>query len=141
MIGLSLVETFRRALRIAAGLEPIKPDGAITREYLDLLPIFVLGGFAGIRSCEQRDATSEVIRWSNLHFDGEKPNVQIRPEVAKLTKATGIKLVENGLRNSFATYATAYDGESAIGAVARQMGNDAKTARRYYQRKLTEWHR
>lgn len=150
------------------------------------MPTFVLGGFAGIRACEfyRRDNESEVIRWTDLHFDGERPNVHIRAGVAKLTKAadrdryidlphaiealkawlpllpkagpfvvslserqvtklrkgftkaTGIKLIENGLRNSFATYATAFDGESSIGAVSRQMGNDHKTARRYYQRNL-----
>jgi hypothetical protein len=180
------LDTFRRMLRVAAGLEPVKEGGKITREFINLLPTFVLGGFAGIRACElvARNGESEVVRWADLHFDAEIPNVEIRDEVAKQTKAddhkryidlphaieaikawlpllpkqgpfivavgdrqigilrkqfakeTGIKFIENGFRNSFATYATAFSGESSIGAVARQMGNDAKTARRYYQRNL-----
>jgi hypothetical protein len=180
------VDTFRRTLRIAAGLEPVKDGGKVTPKFVNLLPSFVLGGFAGIRACELVPHTgeSEVIRWGDLHFSADIPNVHIRDEVAKQTKATelgryidlphaieaiqawlpllpkngpfivtlgdkqlgllrkqfteatGIKFIENGFRNSFATYATAFSGESAIGAVARQMGNDAKTARRYYQRNL-----
>jgi hypothetical protein len=83
------VPVFRRMLRIAAGLEPINPGEQPTRDYIDLLPIMVLGGFAGMRTKEimRYGLEDEVIRWSDLHFTGvDKPHLQIREEVAKHTR-------------------------------------------------------
>jgi hypothetical protein len=183
------VGLFRRVLRIAADLEPVKPGGEVTRDFIDLLPVFVLSGFGGLRSCEAYRTTAkhESIKWSDLYFDAEIPNIEIRDEVAKTTarkggdnrhvdfrfaiealkawlalvphydgnpyivrwtkrkiyklkadfeKRTGIDLPDNGLRNSFATYAFSYSGESALGQVARQMGNSEAIARRFYRRNL-----
>src|SRR4029077_14748308 len=39
------VETFRRMLRIAAGLEPVNLGGETTNKLRDLLPWFVVSGF------------------------------------------------------------------------------------------------
>ena len=82
------VETFRRMLMIAAGLEPVKPGGQTTREFLGLLPWFVLSGFLGLRSCEARRENREAdsIRWTDLHFDAEIPYVEVRAQTAKKTK-------------------------------------------------------
>jgi len=44
----------------------------------------------------------------------------------EFTQVTGIKFNENGLRNSFATYALAYDGNEGAGSVAKQMRNSEK---------------
>jgi integrase len=51
-------------------------------------------------------------------------------------KATGIKFVENGFRNSFASYALSFDGEQGVGALAREMGNSEQVAKRYYIKTL-----
>jgi hypothetical protein len=81
-------DTFRRMLRIAAGLESIKPAEEPTRDFIDLLPWFILSGFLGLRSCEAYRTTSlsDAIKWTDLHFDAEpRPNVEVREEVAKQT--------------------------------------------------------
>lgn len=183
------VNTFRRMLRISAGLEPVKPGGELTRDFADLLPYFVLSGFAGLRRCEvvRREHGRDSIKWADLYFDAEIPNIEVRETVAKSTrrktgdkrhidfphaveavrawlalvpknddadfmvkwtqskinklrrefrKRTGIKLLENGLRNSFATYAFSYSGESALGQVSRQMGNSETVVRRHYAKNL-----
>jgi hypothetical protein len=180
------VATFGRMLRIAAGLEPVRPGQAPTRDFIDMLPYFILGGFAGLRRCEalRVDRGADAIRWTDLHFDAEIPNIEIREAVAKrtarqsdlhyidadyalesvqawlplcpqnsplicrwtqrymqelkrrFTKATGIKFIENGFRNSFATFALSYNGLQGLDGVARQMGNTAEIIRRHYMRNL-----
>ena len=180
------VATFKRMLLIAGGLEPVQPGKAPTRDFIDMLPYFVLGGFAGVRPCEvvRVNRNADAIRWSDFHFDVEHPNIEIRDAITKqtardsdlhhidaeyaleairawlplcrnesplicrwtkrymqelkrrFTKATGIKFIKNGLRNSFATFALSYDGLSGLGAVARQMGNSEGIVRRHYARNL-----
>jgi integrase len=180
------VATFRRMLLIASGLEPVKPGKAPTREFLDLLPYFVLSGFLGLRSCEARreNRLAEAIRWTDLHFDVEVPNVEVREEVAKqtardsdvhwiesshaleavkawlpiaqqkspfivpwtkrqiqelkreFTKATGIKFIKNGFRNSFATYGLTYNGLQGVGKLALEMGNAEDTCKRHYVKNI-----
>jgi len=46
------VETFERMLRIAAGLEGCQPGEEPTKDFLPLLPWFVISGFCGLRSTE-----------------------------------------------------------------------------------------
>lgn len=183
------VATFRRMLRVCAGLDPVRPGGETTREFIDLLPYLVLSGFAGLRTKEamRLDSTGTAVQWSDLRFDDAKPHLQIREEVAKktrrkagdkrpvdfphavealkawlalcprqennpfiipwtmrkiqdlkgaFTKVTGIKFVDNGLRNSFGTYAFSYSGESALGQVAKQMGTSEVIAKRHYVQNL-----
>jgi site-specific recombinase XerC len=79
------VETFRRMLLIAAGLEPVKKGGQTTKALRDLLPWFVVSGFLGLRSCEARreNRNADSIRWSDLHFDAEVPYVEVRASVVK----------------------------------------------------------
>ena len=82
------VETFRRMLRVAAGLEGAKPDQTPTREFIDLLPYFVLSGFAGLRSGEViRDDSkgADALRWTDIRFGAQTPNIEIRVEIAKKT--------------------------------------------------------
>jgi hypothetical protein len=79
------VPVFKRMLMIAAGLEPVKKGGEPTNALRDLLPLFVVSGFLGLRSCEARRETraADSIRWSDLHWDAEVPCVEVRPIVAK----------------------------------------------------------
>jgi hypothetical protein len=168
------VESFRRILFVAAGLEPINPGDAPTLRYRPLLARYVLGGFAGMRLCElvPNYAGDPVIEWTDVLW--KKNLIQVRHEVAKETRAAdrkrypvlqpaakewlslvqkpagpiveickdhlgkldrelrqllGIKKVQNGLRNSFASY-----GQSiwSAGDVARSMGDLESTVKRWY---------
>jgi hypothetical protein len=47
-------------------------------------------------------------------------------------EATGLDFAENGLRNSFGTYALCYDGKEGAGSVSLQMGNSESTLLRHY---------
>jgi integrase len=80
------VETFSRMLRIAAGLEAPRAGEEPTKDFLPLLPWFILSGFCGLRSCEafRKKISDEAIRWSDLLFD--RGFIHIRHEVAKRTK-------------------------------------------------------
>jgi integrase len=174
------VATFERILRIAAGLEGVRPTEEPTRDFINLLPWFALSGFCGLRSCEAFRATNGVdaVKWTDLHFD--RGFIEIRPEITKKTrkgarrryiktqhylealkawlalvpresetivqwsegkigrlkrefsKRTGIKFLENGFRNSFASYALTYNGELGIGALAIEMGNSEAICKQFY---------
>jgi hypothetical protein len=78
---------FKRMLRIAAGLEPINPGEQPTRKFIDLLSYFVLGGFGGLRSCEafRSNRECDAIRWTDLYFDTQFPNIEIREGATKKT--------------------------------------------------------
>jgi hypothetical protein len=180
------VATFRRMLRIAAGLEAPHVNGEPTRAFIDMLPWFVLSGFCGLRSCEayRLNRGAEAIRWTDLHFDAEVPNIEVREEVAKatardtdvrhvesahyleaakawltlvpangpfivrwtkrqmqelkrdFTKATKIKFIENGFRNSFATYALTFNGLQGVGKLALEMGNSEGICKRHYVKNI-----
>jgi hypothetical protein len=180
------VATFRRMLRIAAGLEAPHAGAEPTRAFIDMLPWFVLSGFCGLRSCEayRLNRGAEAIRWSDLHFDAEVPNIEVRGEVAKatardtdvrhiesahyleaakawltlvpangsfivrwtkrqmqelkrdFTKATKIKFIENGFRNSFATYALTFNGLQGVGKLALEMGNSEGICKRHYVKNI-----
>jgi hypothetical protein len=178
------VATFERMLRIAAGLEGVRPTEEPTRDFIDLLPWFALSGFCGLRSCEAFRATNgiDAVKWTDLHFD--RGFIEIRPEIAKKTrkgarrryietchylealkawlalvpresetivrwsegkisclkrefsKRTGIKFLENGFRNSFASYALTYKGKLGIGALAIEMGNSEAICQQFYIKTL-----
>jgi hypothetical protein len=180
------VATFRRMLRIAAGLEAPRVGAEPTRAFIDMLPWFVLSGFCGLRSCEayRLNRGAEAIRWTDLHFDAEVPNIEVREEVAKataretdvrhvesahyleavkawlalvpangpfivrwtkrqmqelkrdFTKATKIKFIENGFRNSFATYALTFNGLQGVGKLALEMGNSEGICKRHYVKNI-----
>ena len=76
------VETFRRILFVAAGLEPIHPGEAPTLRFQRLLPRYVLGGLAGMRSCEIIPSypNDPVIEWSDILWN--KNLIMVRHEVA-----------------------------------------------------------
>lgn len=58
-------------------------------------------------------------------------------ELKRQFKATtGIRLVENGLRNSFASYALTYTGLEGVGKLALEMGNSEQIAKRHYIKTL-----
>ena len=80
------VETFERMLRIAAGLEGVRPGEEPTKEFIGLLPWMIISGFCGLRSTEAfREKLSEdAIKWSDLYFD--RGFITIRHQVAKRTK-------------------------------------------------------
>jgi hypothetical protein len=69
------VETFHRMLTMAATFPRLR----------DLLPLFVVSGFLGLRSHEARreTRTADSIHWSDLHWTAEVPYVEIRATVAK----------------------------------------------------------
>jgi integrase len=80
------VDTFRRMLRIAAGLEPAGQEEKPTRDFADLLPWFVLSGFAGLRSCEafRTNLKRDSLKWTDLYFAGvDEPHIQLSGSVAK----------------------------------------------------------
>jgi hypothetical protein len=81
------VETFRRILFVAAGLEPIHPGEAPTLRFQRLLPRYVLGGLAGLRNCEIIRAypCDRVIEWTDVLWN--KNLIMVRHEVAKQTRA------------------------------------------------------
>jgi hypothetical protein len=181
------VPTFRRMLRIAAGLDPVGPGAEPTRDFIELGRWFVLSGFLGLRSCEAKreNRKAEAIRWTDLHWNAEVPYVEVRDEVAKstkrkndarnietphyleaakawldymgpnegpyivrwtkrqiqelkrrFTKATKIKFIENGFRNSFATYALTYNGLQGVGKLALEMGNSEDICKRHYVKNI-----
>jgi hypothetical protein len=51
-------------------------------------------------------------------------------------KRTGIQLLENGLRNSFASYALTFNGLAGVGKLAMEMGNSEAICKRFYIRTL-----
>jgi hypothetical protein len=51
-------------------------------------------------------------------------------------KRTGIQLLENGLRNSFASYGLTFNGLAGVGKLAMEMGNSEAIAKRFYIRTL-----
>lgn len=85
--GLYRVEEFQKMLRIAAGLEAPRKDTEPTKDFLPLLPWFVLSGFCGLRSHEavRIDQTRDALKWNDLYFDEKSPFIHIRSEVAKHT--------------------------------------------------------
>lgn len=122
------VETFRRMLRIAAGLEPVKPGGAVTRDYIDLLPWFVLSGFLGLRSCEAFRLTraADSIRWDDLKLAATIPYIDIRSEVAKRTKR---KSDQRGIQSAHALAAV----EAWLALVPRHSAHIVRWTKRNIQ--------
>jgi hypothetical protein len=55
---------------------------------------------------------------------------------AEFTAATGIRFVENGFRNSFASYALTYTGLDGVGKLALEMGNSEAICKRHYIKAL-----
>jgi integrase len=60
---------------------------------LELLPFLTLAAFCGIRP----DGELQKLLWSDLKFDGDKPQVVIRPEVSKINRRRFVDLSENAL--------------------------------------------
>jgi site-specific recombinase XerD len=172
------VETFRRLLKVCAGVEAPHKGLEPTKKFAKLLPYFVLGGLAGMRRCEMvsRYSGDPVIEWSDILWDENL--IHVRDVVAKQTKAKDrqrwiplepaaraileplkqksgrviaichtafnraaarrrdamkLKLPENCLRNSYATYAQTF---RSSGEVAKAMGDQESTIQRFYTRKL-----
>lgn len=68
------VDQFERMLRIA---QVEFPD--------TLFPWFIVSGFGGLRSKEaaRQNKTADALRWSDLYFEAETPNIHIRNAVGK----------------------------------------------------------
>jgi len=81
------IESFRRILFVLAGLESIKPGEAPTIRFQRLLPLYVLGGMAGLRRREiiSSDPRDPVIEWTDIWW--KRNLIEIREEVAKQTGA------------------------------------------------------
>jgi integrase len=67
--------------------------GAALEHDAQLLPFLVLGFFCGIRP----EGELGKLEWRDLKFDGEKPQVVIRPEVSKTKRRRFIDLSQNAL--------------------------------------------
>lgn len=131
------VTTFRRMLRVAAGLEPVTPGELPTREFIDLLPVMVLGGFAGLRPCEayRTDRDADAVKWTDLYFSGvERPHLDVREPVAKQTRresgdarpmnfGPGLDALEDWL-----ALCPRYDGNPFVVRWTRKKMNEIKTA-------------
>ncbi len=89
---------WERILRAAAGLDPLSPLPPLPddfkasshfraqNDYTELLPVLVLGGFAGIRTGEMAPMNRNqkpVLLWSDIYW--EKNYIDIRDGVAKKT--------------------------------------------------------
>jgi site-specific recombinase XerD len=167
------IASYNRLLRVVAGKEPPSKGLEPTKKYQFLLPYFVLGGMAGLRTCElvRSEPTDPVLNWEDILW--AKDLIVVRHEVAKQTRSrdhkryvplepeaaeilkplTGkgpvmvccdnhlyikrrelsrdmrIKLPENCLRNSYATYALTF---RSIGEVAKAMGDAEPNVKRFY---------
>ncbi len=170
------VPLYSRILRVLQGQEKPSAGVPVTLEYRDWLPYFVLGGLAGLRTCEMvRSAPDDpVLTWEDILW--KEKLIYVRHEVAKQTSArdrkryvplepaaaailrplvgTGpiitisenyfyicrrelagmkIKLPDNCLRNSYATYAQTF---RSLGDVAKAMGDREETIKRFYVQTL-----
>jgi hypothetical protein len=81
------IDLYARILRVTAGLEPPAKDQEILTKYKFLLPYFVLGGLAGLRTCELIRSASDdpVLCWEDILW--RKKLIFVRHEVAKQTRA------------------------------------------------------
>ena len=171
------VASYTRLLRVVAGREPPSKGLEPTIKYQFLFPYFVLGGMAGLRTCElvRSEPTDPVLNWEDIlwtkdliHVRHEvakqtrsrdhKRYVPLEPEAAKILKPLAgkgpiisccnnhlsikrrelardmkIKLPENCLRNSYATYALTF---RSLGEVAKAMGDAESTVKRFYVQTL-----
>lgn len=64
-----------------------------------------------------------IVPWTKRHVQTLK---------ARFTKRTKIEFLENGFRNSWASYGLAVDGPAGVGQLAREMGNTEAVALRHY---------
>jgi hypothetical protein len=166
-----------RLLRVVAGKEPPSKGLEPTTKYQFLWPYFVLGGMAGMRTCElvRSNPGDPVLNWEDILWT--KNLIVVRHEVAKQTRSRDhkryiplepaaaeilrplagegpviaccdnhlyikrrelardmrIKLPENCLRNSYATFALTF---RSIGEVAKAMGDAESTVKRFYVQTL-----
>jgi hypothetical protein len=158
---------------VVAGKEPASNGQEPTTKCQFLLPYFVLGGMAGMRTCElvRSNPGDPVLNWEDILW--AKNLIVVRHEVAKQTRSRDhkryvplepeaaeilrplaqegpvitccdnhlyikrrelardmrIKLPQNCLRNSYATYALTF---RSIGEVAKAMGDAESTVKRFY---------
>jgi hypothetical protein len=168
---------YSRLLRVVAGKEPVSKGQEPTTRYQFLLPYFVIGGMAGMRTCElvRSNPGDPVLNWEDILWSknlivvrhevakqtrsrDHKRYVPLEPEAAailrplaqegpvitccdnhlyikrrELAQAMKIKLPENCLRNSYATYALTF---RSIGEVAKAMGDAESTVKRFYVQTL-----
>jgi hypothetical protein len=90
------IETFRSMLRIVAGLEAAGTEETPTRDFISLLPWFVISGFAGLRSSEafRDNLKKDSLKWSDLFFTGvDEPHIHVSETVAKGGRPRGVDMV------------------------------------------------
>jgi hypothetical protein len=80
------VASYNRLLRVVAGTEPPSKGLESTTKYQFLLPYFVLGGMAGLRTCElvRSEPADPVLNWEDILW--AKNLIVVRHEVAKQTR-------------------------------------------------------
>jgi hypothetical protein len=78
---------YSRLLRVVAGKEPPSKGREPTTKYQFLLPYFVLGGMAGMRTCEivRSNPGDPVLNWEDILWT--KNLIIVRHEVAKQTRS------------------------------------------------------
>jgi hypothetical protein len=86
---------FEAVLRYSAGIDPLPPLPArlkpqygykLFTDFSRILPVFVLGGLAGLRTSEMLKiyVSDQVVQWEDINW--EENHIHIRKEVAKKTK-------------------------------------------------------
>jgi hypothetical protein len=83
----SIIVFYSRLLHVVARKEPASKGQEPTTKYQFLLPYFVLGGMAGMRTCEivRSNSGDPVLNWER-YFMGQNLIV-VRHEVAKQTRS------------------------------------------------------
>ena len=78
---------YSRLLRVVAGKEPASKGQEASTKYQFLLPYFVLGGMAGMRTCElvRSNPGDPVLAWEDILW--AKNLIVVRHEVAKQTRS------------------------------------------------------
>ena len=81
------IPVYARILSVVAGLTPPVKGRQPTDEFKFLLPYFVLGGLAGLRTCElaRSEPNDPVLEWEDI--DWNKCLITVPHEVAKKTRS------------------------------------------------------
>ena len=82
---------------------------------------------AWLELCPATDRIGFIVPWTKRKMKDLK---------RAFKEAAGIQLLENGLRNSFASYALTFDGLAGVGKLALEMGNSEGVCKRFYVRTL-----
>jgi integrase len=90
---LDFADQIKKEVEVFSAQEVERMLGDSLENDLELLPFLTLAAFCGIRP----DGELQKLLWSDLKFDGDKPQVVIRPEVSKINRRRFVDLSDNAL--------------------------------------------